>query len=193
MRRWLRVVMVLVATLVVALGMAVPTTSADAGWRAAGPYCGLSWGSLPESGMRMTTAPVQDVRAGRHACFDRLVVDLGPGPVPVEAYDVRYVPVVRADGSGHPVPVRGTADLQVVVRAAAYDRDTGAPTYSFTNGGELVPVGGYRTLRQVSWAGSFEGQTTLAVGVRGRLPFRVLALDGPGSGSRLVVDVAHRW
>jgi len=29
--------------------------------------------------------------------------------------------------------------------------------------------------------------------VRARLPFRVLTLDGPGSGSRLVVDVAHYW
>jgi len=25
------------------------------------------------------------------------------------------------------------------------------------------------------------------------LPFKVYTLDGPGSGSRLVVDVAHYW
>jgi hypothetical protein len=29
--------------------------------------------------------------------------------------------------------------------------------------------------------------------VRARLPFRVLTLDGPGAGTRLVIDVAHRW
>ena len=40
-------------------------------------------------------------------------------------------------------------------------------------------------------AGSFEGQTTIGLGVRARLPFRVFVLAGPGSGSRLVVDVAH--
>jgi hypothetical protein len=192
MRTWLRAVLVIVATVVVAMGMVVPSSGA-AGSRAASPYCGLVWGSLPERGMAMTTAPIVDVRAGRHRCFDRLVVDLGAGPVPRDAYDVRYVPVVRADGSGHALPVRGAADLQVVVRAAAYDRDTGAATYSFGNGRELVPVGGFRTLRQVATAGSFEGQTTFAVGVRARLPFRVFALSGPGSGSRLVVDVAHRW
>jgi hypothetical protein len=45
----------------------------------------------------------------------------------------------------------------------------------------------------VGWAGSFEGQTTLGLGVRARLPFRAFVLPGPGSGSRLVVDVAHRW
>ena len=54
-------------------------------------------------------------------------------------------------------------------------------------------MSGYRTLRQVAWAGSFEGQTSLGVGVRARLPFRVTVLDGPGTGSRVVLDVAHRW
>jgi len=29
--------------------------------------------------------------------------------------------------------------------------------------------------------------------VRARLPFRVFVLAGPGNGSRLVIDVAHRW
>jgi hypothetical protein len=42
-------------------------------------------------------------------------------------------------------------------------------------------------------AGSFEGQTTIGLGVRARLPFRVFTLDGPGNGSRIVIDVAHHW
>ena len=58
---------------------------------------------------------------------------------------------------------------------------------------ELVDVRGWTTFRQVAYAGCFEGQTTVGVGVRARLPFRVFALDGPGAGSRLVIDVAHRW
>ncbi len=45
----------------------------------------------------------------------------------------------------------------------------------------------------MAYAGSFEGQTTLGLGVRARLPFRAFVLAGPGDGSRLVVDVAHRW
>jgi hypothetical protein len=45
----------------------------------------------------------------------------------------------------------------------------------------------------VASAGSFEGYTSLGLGVRARLPFQVFTLDGPGSGSRLVVDVAHFW
>jgi hypothetical protein len=38
-----------------------------------------------------------------------------------------------------------------------------------------------------------EGQTEIGLGVRARLPFRVFPLAGPGDGSRLVIDVAHRW
>jgi hypothetical protein len=68
------------------------------------------------------------------------------------------------------------------------------PTDSFFRpNGEICDVSRFRTFRHVAWAGSFEGQTTLGLGVRARLPFRVFLLDGPGSGSRMVVDVAHRW
>jgi hypothetical protein len=35
--------------------------------------------------------------------------------------------------------------------------------------------------------------TKLGLGVRARLPFRVFTLAGPGSGTRLVIDVAHQW
>ena len=48
-------------------------------------------------------------------------------------------------------------------------------------------------IRQVAWAGSFEGQTTIGLGVRARLPMRAFVLNGPGDGLRVVVDVAHRW
>jgi hypothetical protein len=54
-------------------------------------------------------------------------------------------------------------------------------------------VTGWQTFRQIAWAGSFEGQSTIGLGVRAKLPFRVLVLQGPGAGSRFVIDVAHRW
>ncbi|MGW6426885.1 AMIN-like domain-containing (lipo)protein [Nocardia sp. NPDC055053] len=152
-------------------------------------YCGLVWGSLDESATNYSTGTVGDVRAGRHECFDRLVVDVTG---PAAGYRVGYVDSVTMDGSGAPVPLRGGANLQVVVQAPAYDT-AGNSTYHPANSTELVGVGGYSTFRQVSWAGSFEGQTTLGLGVRARLPFRVFTLDGPGSGSRVVVDVAHYW
>lgn len=153
--------------------------------------CPTGWGSTGRVGPTHAAGPLTDVRAGRHACFDRVVVELAS---PSQgAYDVRYVPAVRADGSGVRVPLRGAADLQVVVRAPAYDPDTGCLVLRPADRRELAPTTGFRTVRQVAWAGSFEGQTTLGVGVRARLPFRVTVLPGPGRGSRVVVDVAHAW
>ena len=175
------------ALLTAALG-AAPAAATSASSTSAS--CATAWGSLPERGGVGTTADLVGVRSGQHPCFDRLVLDLGPGRA--AGYSVRYVPVVTADGSGAPVPTRGGAALEVVAHAAAYD-EQGRPTYRPADPRELAPVAGYRTFRQVAWAGSFEGSTTVALGVRARLPFRVLVVPGPGTGSRLVVDVAHRW
>lgn len=156
----------------------VPAISGAAPASAA-PYCGLVWGSLTEDAGQMTAGDITGVRSGRHACYDRLVVDMTGDPV---GYRVEYVKVVKQDGSGFPVPVAGDARLRIIARTGA----TGVPS--------MPSVSGYRTFRQVRWAGSFEGQTTLALGVRARLPFRVFVLDGPATGtSRLVIDVAHRW
>lgn len=154
-------------------------------------WCGISWGSLAKRAPQYTTGTVQDVRAGRHACFDRMVIDVARVPGTV-GYHVRYVDQVREDGSGKVVPLRGGAKLQVIARAPAYN-NAGRATYVPADRCELVDVTGYRTFRQAAWAGSFEGQTTVGLGVRARLPFRVFVLDGPGEGARLVVDVAHQW
>jgi hypothetical protein len=182
-----RLLLVLAAVAATVFGLVVPAA-------AAAPYCGITWGSQPEVQDRSDTEFLNGIRAGRHACFDRLVFDVGGQDTTFGSYDVRYVPGVEAEGSGDPVPVRGGAVLQVVVKAPAYDEH--GVTYRPTDLREVVDVGGWSTFRQVAWAGSYEGQTTVAVGVRARLPFRVLTLAGtPNSDDtpRLVIDVAHRW
>lgn len=153
---------------------------------AAHPYCGQVWGSLAKSDPGMSAGQLTDVRAGRHACFDRLVLDVDE---PLTGWSVRYVKQVVMDGSGKAVPLRGGARLEVVARVGVN------PTDSFFVGsdGRLIDTTGYRTFRDVKWAGSFEGVTTIGLGVRARLPFRAFVLAGPGDGSRLVVDVGHRW
>ena len=179
--------LVLAATTLAVLTLTAPAQAA--------PYCGIAWGSQPEASWAGDAERLNDVRAGRHACFDRLVIDIGGQDATFGSYDVRYVPLVREDGSGHAVPVRGAADLQIVLGAAAYDQ-YGHPTLALTDPQEMVDVTGYRTFRQVAWAGSFEATSTIALGVRARLPFRVFPLPGtPNSGHtpRLVIDVAHSW
>jgi hypothetical protein len=136
----------------------------------------------------MVAGPLTGVRSGRHDCFDRLVIDL-TGVAP--GFSVRYVNVVVSEGRGSVVPLRGGAKLQVVVRAPAYSAN-GTASFRPSNSAEVVNVAGYATFRQVAWAGSFEGQTTLGLGVRARLPFRAFTIQDARS-SRLVLDVAHHW
>ncbi len=179
LRVWMAVVLA-TATALVALVAAPPAASAA--------YCGITWGSLSKSHPRMVAGPLTNVRAGRHTCYDRLVVDLGRTR---SGYLVRYVTNVHEDGSGAVIPLRGGAKLEIIVRAPAYDSN-GNGTYHPTNSDELRNVSGYRTFRQIAWGGSFEGQSTIGLGVRARLPFRVFTIDD-GATSRLIVDVAHAW
>lgn len=160
----------------------------------AAPYCGIRWGSVPKSStaaVNPASAPgdLTAIRSGRHTCYDRLVVDVDGS---TQGYHVRYVDQVRMDGSGHVVPTAGGARLQVVVGAPSYD-EQGMETFAPPAGQRLIDVAGYRTFREVTWAGSFEGQSSAGLGVRARLPFRVFTIAGPGASSRVVVDVAHRW
>ena len=154
-----------------------------------GPDCVVSWGSAARQESSSFSGVVTNARVGRQDCYDRFVVDVSGS---AGGYDVAYVDAVRAPGSGLVVPLRGEAALRVIVRAPAHD-DDGQPTYNPPVPGEVADVAAYETFEQVAFAGTFEGSTTFGLGVRERLPFRVFALDGPGEGSRLVIDVAHAW
>ncbi len=144
--------------------------------------CSTPFGSLAKDQPAMGTGEIDNIRAGRHECFDRLVVQVDG---PAGGWRAEYVSQVTADGSGNVVPVAGGAKIQFIVRHPAFSL---GPV-----GGSLANVSGFSTLRDVRHAGSFEGQTTIGVGVRARLPFRVFTLAGPGGQSRIVLDVAHRW
>ncbi|GAA4239971.1 hypothetical protein GCM10022254_62900 [Actinomadura meridiana] len=146
--------------------------------------CDTAWGSQQKGTLHnYAEGPLERVRTGRQSCYDRLVVEVAGSGF---GYLVGYVDEVVQEGSGKPVPLRGGAKLRVIVQAAAA---TGFPATS----PELANVSGYTTFRQVAGAASFESQTTIGLGVRARLPFRVLTLPRDGGGTRLVIDVAHTW
>ncbi len=173
----------LVALVAGTIPVAATTTTASAA-----PYCGITWGSLDKSRATLVQGPVSNVRSGRHACFDRLVIDLrGKAP----GYTVRYVNTFTGQASGLPIALRGGAKLAVTTNAPAYT-STGSASYVPTSPSEVVNVSGYSTFRQVRWDSSFEGYTSLGLGVRARLPFRAFTLQD-ATTSRLVIDVAHRW
>lgn len=191
LRRSRRIVRPLVLALALSIAPAAALTTTTTAPTASASVCETHWGSLVKQRAPYTGKQVTDVRSGRHHCFDRLVVDINGAGKGRPGYRVKYVEKVTKDGSGAAVPLRGGAKLRIIVHAPAYDN--GKPSYRPANRRELVDVAGYRTFRQVAWAGTFEGQTTLGLGVRARLPMRVFVLAGPGGGHRVVVDVAHRW
>ena len=96
----MRRLLTLLASLLVAtsLGTAVSASAATS------PYCGIRWGSLPKQHAITSTAPMTNVRAGRHTCFDRLVIDVAG---PADGYRVNYVRTVAEDGSGNHFAVVG--------------------------------------------------------------------------------------
>ena len=157
-------------------GTSTPATASTA------PYCGLTWGSTAKatSPAQLWTGAVTGVRAGRHSCYDRLVIDVGRGRGTL-GYSVHYVSAVTAPGSGLPVTVSGGAKIQVTVGAAS------------TLGRTTTTFSGWSTFRQLKGVGSFEGYTDYGLGVRARLPMRAFVLADADGGRRLVVDVAHRW
>lgn len=153
------------------------------------------WGTGPVVGSTaMTPSPLYLTRVGQHACYDRVVFDLN-GPEAV-GFAARYVPVVLADASGKPVPVAGRAALEVTVRAPILGTDNQGhqPWVTAPAIGESLvapaKIAGWSSLRAVTFAGSFEGQTTVAVGVREQLPFRVF-VSSDGSYQHVVLDFSH--
>ncbi|MEE1832220.1 AMIN-like domain-containing (lipo)protein [Streptomyces sp. SP17KL33] len=173
-----------------AIGTAAVTASAAPGGAArAAAACPTGWGSGVKGSPDSGAVPLSNIRTGRHDCFDRIVFDVPDGGDRL-GYWVQYVDRLHQVGSGDPIPVKGGAILEIRVAAPSYDPETGEVAYPGDVARPLpgVNLTGYRTFRDTRFAGSFEGETQIGVGIRARLPFRVLQLP-----DRLVVDVAHSW
>lgn len=178
------------ALMVATLGAAAVPADATSATTTTTTACPTGWGSQAKTRDASTAKPVTNIRTGRQACYDRMVIDVPGASKAHLGYSVKYVNRLYQDGSGHYLPVGGGAVLEVRVTAPAYDPETGKPTYTAGANHSLpgVNLTGYRTFRDARFAGSFEGDTQIGLGVRARLPFRVLVLDG-----HVVVDVAHNW
>ncbi|MGC5022530.1 AMIN-like domain-containing (lipo)protein [Micromonospora sp. DT47] len=150
----------------------------------AAPYCGITWGSTAKSGGALSTASLLTTRTGRHDCWDRLVFEFNGS---AKGFSVAYGETwTEGQGLALSPYTAGGALLRVTLREPAI-------SYPYRSGQHVATVVGYRTLRDVVYGGTFEGYSTFAVGVRAKLPFRVFVLAGPGTHSRIVLDVAHQW
>jgi hypothetical protein len=155
--------------------------------------CAVTWGSLTKAHASSARAPLALTRTGRHECYDRVVFEFEGA---VDGYRIEYVDAVRPGTDGYTLDVAGGARMQVTLMAPVLDGVRWTYPQSFQSD-HVADVTGYQTLRDVMFGGSssigHDWETTFGIGVRARLPFRAFLLAGPGTHSRLVVDVAHRW
>jgi hypothetical protein len=120
-----------------------------------------------------------DVRAAAHPGFDRVVFEFQGG---VPEHSVRYVDQLVEDGSGRPVSVAGTAELEVVFHGANAHAEDGTPSV-----GPRRFSPGLAGVKEVAQIGDFEAVVSHGIGLDRRRPITVSTLSGP---SRLVIDVS---
>jgi hypothetical protein len=160
----------------------VPMLAALVVAAAAAPASASSFSTAPRVKERaVSSSRLVAVRTGRHAGFDRVVFELAGAP---PGYRVQYVPKVVQDGSGLPVALAGKAFIQVVLTPTDAHLASGAPSWP----GPKRSSPGFPAVRQVAFAGDFEGYVTFGLGIAQRSGFRVTELRYP---ARIVVDVAH--
>lgn len=122
-----------------------------------------------------------NIRVGRHATYDRVVLDLTAAPT----YRYRFVDQLIADPSGNPVSLPGKKFLQVTLPgASAHDVD-GHLTYL---GPWTFRTPSLRNVRAVAITGDFERVLTIGIGMNRQKPVHLFTLTAP---NRLVIDVSR--
>src|SRR4051812_49062797 len=106
----------LVPAAVAAAALVAAGTAVTAPQLAGAATCSTAWGSSAKTASSTAAGTLSAVRAGRHECFDRLVLDANRGGL---GYRVSYVKAIYQDGSGYRVPVKGGAFLQVIDQGQA--------------------------------------------------------------------------
>ena len=149
-------------------------------------------GEVFEGGTEPVTAPaeisetalLERVAVAGHEGYDRVVFQFRNG---LPGYRVAYVdPPLREDGSGNVVDLEGNAFVVVRMEpASGFDLSVPEGELIYT-GPKRLPGPGTPVLEVVR-TGDFEAVLTWAVGLVGRVPYRVLTLENP---SRIVVDFA---
>ncbi len=150
-----------------------------------------------DTGINHVSGEVAGVRFGRHddKCYDRVVIDVNTDQL--VGFRAEYVDAVINTASQN-VPVKGGADLQVVVDAWAKEFATGlnkAPVEDFTAQERTLFRGEWGALQEVKFVESHEGHTVLAIGVDRKTPFEIYYLpvveNGKAVFQRVVIDIRH--
>jgi hypothetical protein len=131
-----------------------------------------------ERDRRSRKAPeLASVQTDERDGYDRVLFTF-KGSMP--GYQVHYVPKVT-DAGGQRLALRGEAFAEVTFEPARARDPDGTASFPATTITPSSPV-----LRQVRFAGDFEGQVRFGLGVAGRGGFRVSELRNP---TRVAVDL----
>ena len=133
---------------------------------------------IPAASAAATTPTLTNVRVGRHATFDRVVLDFNGGK-PAEVIGA-VIPELLC-GSGKPVNLPGTFFYEVVSRPAAAHDDNS--TYT---GSRKVDTPSLSNVQAFAFTGDLEGHLTVGLGYRRATWQSVSVLESP---TRVVIDI----
>lgn len=129
---------------------------------------------------------IQDVRAGTHDGFDRVVFEYaGPG---LPGYIAGYNPEPRQQASGFPLEVPGNAFLELMIQGTPMMMMSPREDLIGTGQVRVAPGGGYvgaGSVQSVVHGGVFEADTQYVIGLDRERPFQVYLLENP---TRVVVE-----
>lgn len=147
---------------------------------------GLARGTWDTTPVHVTHRPAHtphtvDLRVGKHAAYDRVVIDL-TGAIP--GYHVAYTKTLTYDPSGQKVPLKGARFITIRLTPASAHDASGKSVYA----GPQLQQYSWPTLRGVAFTGDTEGVVSFGLALSHTDTFRVFELQAP---NRLVIDLHH--
>lgn len=134
----------------------------------------------------LSTMTGASMRVGRHDCFERFVFELqGAGERP--GWTVGYRDPLAGQASAQRIPLKGAADLEVLVGVWTVNDFEGRPPEwpPFTGPDDIVTEG-FEAIKEARNLYAYEGTTQIGLGIDRKRPFQVVWFPDP---TRLVVDV----
>jgi hypothetical protein len=167
------------AALLAGIGFAIPTTASAASIPVT---CGTQSG-----GSETPVNQIADVRIGHHTedgGFDRIVFEFVGSSMPNWTAIPKSSAVFFTDPKGERVDLQGTAGIKVAIRFITSGSYHG-PT-EFNPEPPLFPQ-----LAEARQIGDSENVTSWGLGLQHQSCKRILQLSGPGTHTRLVIDVPN--
>ena len=163
-----------------------PTTTTSA--TGIDPLAGAGTTPVVAAATGTETALLNRIAVGRHEGYDRVVFQFKNA---LPGYRVEYVqPPLKEDGSGKPVSVQGNAVVLVRMEpASGFDLNTGEGVMVYKGPRRIDgSAEGTAVVQELVRTGDFEAVLSWAIGLSGKVDFRVQTAQSP---ARLIVDVRN--